>query len=81
MADTKLVTPVFIILLSIGLANAARVARYSQSAEGGGEGGGNVTEVGSGSRNGAAFGENNRIWRRVRICRRRSQGLKVCTGL
>jgi len=55
MAGTKLISLGLIVLMSMGLANAVRVARYSSAdgtGTGGGEGGGYVNGGGSGSGSG-----------------------------
>uniref|UniRef100_A0A0E0EYJ5 Uncharacterized protein n=1 Tax=Oryza meridionalis TaxID=40149 RepID=A0A0E0EYJ5_9ORYZ len=62
MAGTKLAALGFVVLLSIGLASAARVERYSSSqgsGTGGGEGGGSVNGGGAGKGSGVGSGSSN----------------------
>ncbi|KAI5002403.1 hypothetical protein ZWY2020_027053 [Hordeum vulgare] len=61
MVGTKLVALGYVVLLSIGLTNATRVARYSTGSAkgtggGGGEGGGTVSGGGSGAGSGIGSG-------------------------
>ena len=62
MVGTRLVALGYVVLLSIGLANAARVVRFGSGSAtgtgaGGGEGGGTVSGGGSGA------GSGTGVWR------------------
>ena len=62
MASNKVTALGFIVLMSMGLANAARVARYSSAdgtGTGGGWGGGYVNRAGSGSGSVVGSGESS----------------------